>query len=64
MTDTCTELVGVIDALASAYGHWGGQWVVDILDYLVMKCPTPLVSVLFGSLIPTFCLIFEIVFYS
>ena len=45
-------------------GHWGGQWVVDLLDYLIMKYPTPLVSVLFGSLIPFFCSIFVIVFYS
>ena len=26
-----------------------------ILDYFVMKYPTPLVSVCFGSVIPTFC---------
>ena len=40
----------------------GGQWVVDLLDDLIMKYPTPLVSVLFGSIIPTFCLVFVIVF--
>ena len=32
-----------------------GQWVVDLLDYLIMKYPTPLLFVLFGSSIPTFC---------
>ena len=31
-----------------------GQWVVNLLHYLIMKCPTPLVSVLSGSIIPTF----------
>ena len=39
-----------------------GQWMVDILDYLVMQYITLLVTVLFGSLIPTFCSMFVIVF--
>ena len=39
-----------------------GQCMVDLHDYLVMKHPTPLVSVPFCSLIPTFCSIFVIVF--
>ena len=55
------ELVGII----SAWGQWvwlqgavsGGR-----IDYLVMKYPTPLVSVLFCSIIPTFCSIFVIAF--
>ena len=32
-----------------------GQWVVDLLDYFVMKCLTFLVPVPFGSAIPTIC---------
>ena len=36
-------------------GASGCQLVVDLLDYLIMKYPTPLVSVHFDSVIPTFC---------
>ena len=40
-----------------------GQWVVgNLLDYLIMKYPTPFVSVLLGNVIPTFCSSFVIVF--
>ena len=31
----------------------GDQWVVDLLDHLLMQYPTLLVTVLFGSLITT-----------
>ena len=40
------------------------QWVVGILDYLVMLYSTLLVTEHFGSLIPTFCSIFENCLYS
>ena len=40
--DQCTGLVGMVTG--------DGQWVVDLLDYLVMKYPTPLVSVLLAGL--------------
>ena len=38
------------------------QLVVDSIDYLVINDPTPLVSVLFGSLIHTFSSIFVVIF--
>ena len=41
-----------------------GQWMVDLLDYLKMKYPISLISVLFGSIICTFCPIFVMVLYS
>ena len=41
-----------------------GPWIVDILDYLVMQYSTLLVTVLFGSFIPTFCSMFVIFLYS
>ena len=44
--DQCVESVDVFTGC--------GQWVVDILDYLITKYPTPYV----GSYIPTFCEIF------
>ena len=37
-------------------GH--GQCVSDLLDYLVMQCPTSLVTELSGCVISTFCCIF------
>ena len=41
----------------------GGQWVVDLLDYLIMKHPTPLISV-FLAVVPIFHSIFIIVTHS
>ena len=38
----------------------GGQWMVDLLDYRVLKYPTSLVSVLLVSVVSTFCSIFVI----
>ena len=38
--------------LVSRCGH---QCVVDLLDYIIVKHPTALVSVLFNSLIPHLC---------
>ena len=35
----------------------GGEWVVNLLDCLVMKYPSPLLSEHFGSVIPTLCFI-------
>ena len=32
------------------------------IDFLILLIPTPLVSVLFGSSIPTFCSFFEMFF--
>ena len=32
---------------------WCDHWVVDMLVYLKMKYPTPLISLAFGNLIPT-----------
>ena len=40
----------------------GSHWVENLFDYLVMKYPTPFVSVLFVSVIPTFYSNFLIVF--
>ena len=37
-----------------------GQWMVDLLDYLVLKYPTPIVCLIFGSVIPTFCSFFVV----
>ena len=46
--DQCMRSVGVVTGR--------GQWVVDnLISYLVMKYLIPLVSVLFGNLIPSFC---------
>ena len=45
--DQCMGSVGVVIEYS--------QRVVDLLDYLVMKYPTSLVSVLFGNLVRTFC---------
>ena len=33
----------------------GGQWAVDLFHCLIMKYPTPLLPVLCGSIIFTFC---------
>ena len=49
-------LVGVVT--------WCGQWVVGILDYLVMLYPTLLVTDRFGSLIHTLRSIFVNCLYS
>ena len=40
------------------------QWMVDIPFTSFRSIPTHLVSVLFGSLIPTYCSIFVICFHS
>ena len=48
--------MGVISALGVVTEC--SQWVVDSLDYLIMKYRTTLVSVLLGSVIPTFCSVF------
>ena len=40
-----------------------GQWVVDLLDCLIVKYPTPLVSIPFGSVVPTLCSIFHNCFF-
>ena len=40
-----------------------GQWVMDLLDYLIIQQPTYLVTVHFGSIILSFCSNF-IVLYS
>ena len=45
--DQCMGSVGVITEC--------GQWVVDLLDYLIMKYPAPLVSVLNSSIPFNFC---------
>ena len=37
-----------------------GRWVLDLLDSSVMPYPTLLVTVLFGSIIPTFYSIFVV----
>ena len=44
----------------------GRQEVVDLFDYLEMKYPAPLVSIIFGSVIRTFCSILHlyIIIYS
>ena len=62
--DQCVESVGVVTG-SSGWNQWLGpvdvvtglQWVVDILLSHI-EVPTPLVSVLFGSFIPTFYSIF------
>ena len=41
-----------------------GQLVVDLLDYLVTKYPTSLVSLLFGSVISTFCICYFMIIES
>ena len=43
-------------------GH--GQCVSDLLDYLVMQCPTSLVTELSGCVISNFLLYFLILLYS
>ena len=48
--DQCVESVDVFTGC--------GQWVVDILDYLITKYPTPFVTLHVGSYIPTFCEMF------
>ena len=53
--DQCMGPVGVMTG--------DGQLVVDFLDYRVMNYPSLLLSVLFGSIIPTFCSIFSIVIF-
>ena len=50
----CNQYVGPVGLVTGC-----GQWVVDLFDYLIMNYPTPLVSVLFSSVIHTFCSIFN-----
>ena len=41
-----------------------GVFVRRYIDFLILLIPTPLVSVLFYSSIPTFCLFFRIYMYT
>ena len=55
----CGEQVGV--ASGSGWNLW--VWLLGVvlrryIDFLILLIPTPLVSVLFGSSIPTFLFIF------
>ena len=53
----CDQCVGPVD-MVTGCGQW--WW---IYFYLIMNIPTPIVSVLFGSLIPTFHAIFVNCFF-
>ena len=43
-TSGCDKCVGPVDIVIGC-----GQWVVDLLDYLIINYPIPLVSVLVAS---------------
>ena len=52
-------------ASGSGWNLW--VWLVDVvvrryIDYLILLIPTPLVSALFCSSIPTFCSFFKVFF--
>ena len=54
----CYQCMGPVGVMTG-----DGQLVVDFLDYHLMNYPSRLLSVLFGSIIPTFCSIFSIVIF-
>ena len=55
MDDNCGEWVECM-GVASGYGEQeAGVVVRRCIDFLILLIPTPLVSVLFFSSIPTFC---------
>ena len=44
-------------ASGSGWNLW--VWLLGVVDFLILLIPTPLVSVLFYSSIPTFCSFFK-----
>ena len=58
-------LVGVVSASGSGWNLW--VWLLGVvvrryIDFLILLIPTPLVSVLFYSSIPTFCSFLKLFF--
>ena len=67
MDDNCGEWVECMGvASGSGWNLW--VWLLGVvvrryIDFLILLIPTPLVSVLFSSSIPTFCSFFFLMFF-